>query len=164
MGLSGSSLPSPTFAHAVVCSDLTISSAVLSSQQLFNQQSIQSARLYVKVPIGSTPIPFWVQGRRHTCLRGKGWGGPIPTKGNPSTLCTIYYNLSTVHSHTSLFVLTTCTTQSHPPPPPWKLPPPPQLQSCCHLHLGSSSLLLRRVPRFFHRAHSHKGISPQRRG
>ncbi len=55
----------------------------------FAPQSIQSARLsFQVVRIGS---PLWVQGGRHTRLWGRGWGNPIPTKGQ-----TLWYSVYTI--------------------------------------------------------------------
>ncbi len=47
--------------------------------------------------------PFWVQGRRHTRSPGRGWGHPIPTKGQTLWYSTyVYYNPFTVASLTVL--------------------------------------------------------------
>ncbi len=45
----------------------------------------------------ATPPPTWVQGGRHTRLRGTVWGDPIPTKGQ-ALWYSVYYNPSMASS------------------------------------------------------------------
>ncbi len=68
----------------------------LAGTQLLMVGSVDSAiKVYVHVSVQSSELgppppphtqaivapPFWVQGRRHTCLRGRGWADPIRTTG-----------------------------------------------------------------------------------
>ncbi len=42
-------------------------------------------------PQASVAPPLWVQEGRHTWVRGRGWGDPIPTKGQ-----TLWYSMYTI--------------------------------------------------------------------
>jgi hypothetical protein len=42
-------------------------------------------------PAGSVVFPLWIQEGRHTRLRGREWGDPIPTKGQ-----TLWYSVHSI--------------------------------------------------------------------
>ena len=49
-------------------------------------------------PQASVAPPLWVQEGRHTRLRGRAWGDPIPTKGQ-----TLWYSMYTINFYMCLF-------------------------------------------------------------
>ncbi len=88
----------------------TFSSSCLRVKTFFNyryKEGVLSYKVYVVpgflsiVGIGSTipspecccSLPLWVQGGRHTHVRGKG-GGPNSEKGTGTLVLYVYYNLS----------------------------------------------------------------------
>jgi hypothetical protein len=56
-----------------------VSHAIKCREVRHQAQSIQSAGFLSSRP-NWVPLPPWIQGGRHTRLRGRGWRDPIPTK------------------------------------------------------------------------------------
>jgi hypothetical protein len=99
-------LKNKRYARQPIKVQLIFLSHVISVPYTVQLQIIQSARLSVQSELGLPPQPLtrkqmllppslWVQGGRHTCLRGMGVGGPNFKEGTDTLVVYVKYNPST---------------------------------------------------------------------